>query len=278
MAHQFRRLGGWPLAGTLLVHAAFAAGLWASGKLEKKKKEKPIEVEFEVEEPPPPPPKKVEPPPPPPPKKVEVEPPKPPPKEEPPKRVQPPPRRPPPRVARTQPPPKNTPPPPENPNPDPAPGPTEGTDDAPYKLPDPVPGGSFGTPAKGKQGLRSGTSVGAGGSKKGSGPPPPPPPAPVSIASIKKRPMPIGNTDFISAKNYPEQAKKSRIEGQVKVKLVIDASGKVVQRTLIQRLGYGLDQLAMKFATRLRFTPAIDSNDKPVAATVVWTFTFTLPK
>lgn len=267
-----------PIVGTLMFHLAFGAGLWGSGKFERKKKKKPETVEFEVE-----PPKVVETKPKPLPKKVAIAPklapPKVDPKQPPPKRQRT--RRPPPpqNTRRLPPPPKNQPPPPENtdPNPDPAPG--EGSDDTPYRLTGAVPSGTFGTPRVGGQGRRSGTGTGGGGSKKGVGKPgPPPAPKPVSIAAIKRRPMPIGNTDFISAKDYPAAAKQQNIQGQVKVRLIINDKGAVVKRTLIKRLGYGLDQLALKYAKRLRFKPAIDTNDKAVAAQIVWTFTFTLPK
>jgi TonB family protein len=64
----------------------------------------------------------------------------------------------------------------------------------------------------------------------------------------------------------------------VKVRLKVDETGKVANRSLVTRLGHGLDELALKLATRLHFKPAIDTADKPVPATVVWTFTFTLPR
>jgi protein TonB len=96
---------------------------------------------------------------------------------------------------------------------------------------------------------------------------------------IKKRPVPIGDTDFVDInKNYPEAAKLNSIEGKVKVKILVDAQGKATRRQLVTKLGYGLDALAMRLAKKLRFEPALDTNDKAVPATVVWTFQFTLPK
>ena len=69
------------------------------------------------------------------------------------------------------------------------------------------------------------------------------------------------------------------MEGTIKVRIVVDASGKVRGRPKrITRLGHGLDQLEIRWARKLRFRPAIDSNDSPVPATVVWTFNFTLPR
>src|SRR5262249_61073386 len=104
-------------------------------------------------------------------------------------------------------------------------------------------------------------------------------PAPVSVAELKNMPQPIGDTDFIEAhKDYPADARRLGVEGQVKVRLVVDAQGQVASRQLVTRLGHGLDQLALRLAGRLRFHPALDTSDRPVAAVVVWTFTFTLPR
>ena len=128
----------------------------------------------------------------------------------------------------------------------------------------------------------SGDGDGGGGSGTGGGgaaPAAPAAPAPVSVASIKTMPQPVGDTDFVEAhKDYPPEAKQLGIEGQVKVKLVVDAEGNVAKKSLVTRLGHGLDELALRLAGKLRFRPAIDTDDRPVPATVVWTFTFTLPQ
>jgi TonB family protein len=92
--------------------------------------------------------------------------------------------------------------------------------------------------------------------------------APAPAAPIRRR----------SATDYPPDARRLGIEGQVKVRLKVDAEGNVASRSLVTRLGHGLDELALRLAARLRFKPAIDTSDKPVPATVVWTFTFTLPR
>lgn len=126
----------------------------------------------------------------------------------------------------------------------------------------------------------SGNGSGKGGGGKSGGTGPASVHVPVSIAMLKKRPMPIGDTDFVDArKNYPQSAKNNGIEGTIKVKLLVDAKGQVRGKPiLITPLGHGLDQLAIRLAKKLRFSPAIDTNNKPVPATVVWTFRFTLPK
>ena len=47
---------------------------------------------------------------------------------------------------------------------------------------------------------------------------------------------------------------------------------------LLNRLGHGLDELALKRAAEIEFEPARDTDDRPVTSVVVWTFTMTLPK
>ncbi len=142
------------------------------------------------------------------------------------------------------------------------------------------PGGSIPV-ARGTPTTRRVGSDGTGKSKGGGGAPTATGTATirtVSVASLKRRPKPIGDTDFVDArKNYPAAARRLSVEGSIKVRLVIDAEGTVRQRKLIKKLGHGLDELALRLAAKLRFEPAIDTDDKPVAAVVVWTFHFTLP-
>jgi TonB family protein len=168
-------------------------------------------------------------------------------------------------------------PPPPGPTGEPAPGWAVDTPNAdqPYQIGD-VPVGQARAPGgRGKGGTGGGAGTGGGGSdpaatgEDGT----------VSVAAIKTMPQPIGDTDFVDAtRDYPPDAKRLGVEGQVKVRLKVDATGKVATRSLVTRLGHGLDELALKLANRLRFKPAIDTSDRPVPATVVWTFTFTLPR
>jgi periplasmic protein TonB len=111
--------------------------------------------------------------------------------------------------------------------------------------------------------------AGAGGTR---------PPAPVSVASIKKRALPIGDVDYVSLRDYPEAARKLSISGEVKVRLIVDEHGNVTDRTLVKKLGHGLDELAMSLAAKLRFEPAVDSEDREVRSVVVWSFEFVAPE
>ncbi len=184
------------------------------------------------------------------------------------------------RTTETKPPPQSTPTPEET---EPAPGPDDDLGEAApvWVMPDQGEGGTVpvakGTPTTRRVGAGGkGESTGGGGRPESTGKSIP---EPVSVASIKRRPMPIGNTDFVDAhKDYPEEAKRLGIEGSLKVKLVVDEEGRVADRELVNRLGYGLDELALKLAKRLRFEPAIDTEGRSVAAVVVWTFHFTLPR
>ncbi|MDX2091456.1 MAG: energy transducer TonB [Kofleriaceae bacterium] len=105
------------------------------------------------------------------------------------------------------------------------------------------------------------------------------PPAPVSVATIKKRAMPKGDQSYFDAgKEYPAEARQLGIEGAIRVRLVVDAQGTVTSAVLLNKLGHGLDELAMRRAKQLQFEPAIDTNDRAVSSVVVWTFNMTLPK
>jgi periplasmic protein TonB len=104
-------------------------------------------------------------------------------------------------------------------------------------------------------------------------------PRPVSIATIKTRALPRGDYGYFGAgKDYPPEARALGIEGSIRVRLVVDEHGKVTSHMLLNKLGHGLDELAMKRAAEIEFEAARDTDDHPVTSVVVWTFTMTLPK
>ncbi|MBE7454414.1 MAG: TonB family protein [Kofleriaceae bacterium] len=82
---------------------------------------------------------------------------------------------------------------------------------------------------------------------------------------------------FDARKSYPAEARRLGVEGKIRVRLLVDATGKVTQARLLGGLGHGLDELALARARAIEFEPALDSDDRPVASVVIWTFTFTLP-
>jgi TonB family protein len=265
-----RRTESRAFAATLIIHAALLAALYVAGLLVGPRQLGPEYVEMEIVELPPPPPT----PPPPPVPEPEPEPEPeaaPPPEPPPPSRVQP---RVQPRVETPRPPVP------------PAPGPVTSSDaPAPVvRLDGIAPGGigavpvAVGTPTGrkvGRGGTGTNTTGGGDGEPSATGAPVV---APVSIASIKKRAQPL-NADIIDTRGmYTPDAKRLAVEGQIKVRLVVDEGGRVVQRRLLIKLGYGLDEAAMEKAQELRFEPAIDTNDKPVQSVVIWTFTFVMPE
>jgi TonB family protein len=125
----------------------------------------------------------------------------------------------------------------------------------------------------GRGGSGGGTGAGSGA---GSGDEAP---KPVSVATIKTGAQPKGGYDYFDAgKDYPPEARTLGIEGDIRVRLVVDEHGNVKSHVLLNQLGHGLDELAMKRAAELEFDPAKDTDDHPVTSVVVWTFHMTLPK
>ena len=104
-------------------------------------------------------------------------------------------------------------------------------------------------------------------------------PMPASIATIKTRAMPHGDFSYWDAgKDYPAEAKSLGIEGVIRVRLIVDEHGKVKSAVLLNKLGHGLDEMALRRAQQIEFDPAKDTNDQPVTSVVVWTFNMELPK
>jgi TonB family protein len=122
----------------------------------------------------------------------------------------------------------------------------------------------------GRGGSGGGTGSGAG---SGSGEAAP---APVSIATIKTRARAKGDYDY--TKEYPAEARQLGIEGDIRVRLTVDDQGKVKAAVPLNRLGHGLDELALAWARKIEFDPARDTDDRPVTSVVVWTFHMILPK
>lgn len=122
---------------------------------------------------------------------------------------------------------------------------------------------------------RGGSGTGTGeGSSSGSGDAP----TPMSVATIKTRAMPRSDYAHEEIKDFPVEAKRLGIEGKIRVKLIVDEHGVVKSAVLLNKLGSGLDELAMAKAKAIVFDPAKDTDDHPVASVVVWTFDMVAPK
>jgi periplasmic protein TonB len=191
--------------------------------------------------------------------------------------VPPPPKAPAPQRIRTpappEPPPTVPPPPPDTP-PDPSPGgaPVISEPDlAPAATGVGVAVGPRNTGHVGRGGTGTGTGAGEGAGSAEA-------PKPMSVATIKTRAMPHGDYSYQETKDYPLEAKQLGIEGKIRVKLVVDEHGLVKSAVLLNRLGHGLDELALRRAKEIVFDPAKDTDDHAVASVVVWTFDLTLPR
>jgi protein TonB len=123
----------------------------------------------------------------------------------------------------------------------------------------------------GRGGTGTGTASGSGAGSADT-------PQPMSIATIKTRAMPKGDYSYEQEKDYPAEAKRLGIEGKIRVKLIVDERGEVKSATLLNKLGHGLDELALARANAIKFDPAKDTDDHPVTSVVVWTFDLELPK
>jgi TonB family protein len=55
---------------------------------------------------------------------------------------------------------------------------------------------------------------------------------------------------------YTEEARKMRVQGEVVLSVVFEASGKLRVLGVVRGLGYGLDEAARNAAEQIRFRPA----------------------
>jgi TonB family protein len=77
-------------------------------------------------------------------------------------------------------------------------------------------------------------------------------------AEILSKPTPI----------YTEEARAKRIEGEVLLEVVLEASGKLRVLRIVRGLGHGLDDAAVHAAEQIRFKPALQDG-QPSDSTVV---------
>jgi TonB family protein len=62
---------------------------------------------------------------------------------------------------------------------------------------------------------------------------------------------------------YTPEARALKLEGQVVVAVIFKANGEIVVQNVVQGLGHGLDEMAVKAAQHIKYKPAI-SNGQPV--------------
>ena len=85
----------------------------------------------------------------------------------------------------------------------------------------------------------------------------------------------IGGLDSIEI-NYPDEAKKEKVEGTVIVQLIVGKDGSVNDPKVIEGVGYGCDEEAIRAVQRLRFKPGYN-NGKPVNVNYTIPIYFILP-
>jgi protein TonB len=73
---------------------------------------------------------------------------------------------------------------------------------------------------------------------------------------------------------YPEAARSARIQGRIKLDVLVRADGSVGEVTPLNKLGYGLEETAVRALKRCRFRPGHDGT-QPVATRITYTYTFT---
>ncbi len=69
---------------------------------------------------------------------------------------------------------------------------------------------------------------------------------------------------------YSDEAMERDAWGKAWLLLDVDATGKVLRVKLVKRPGFGLDDIAVKEAMKLRFEPALDENAKPMRTSIYW--------
>jgi periplasmic protein TonB len=89
--------------------------------------------------------------------------------------------------------------------------------------------------------------------------------AKVVPAEILSKPTPI----------YTQEARSKKIEGEVLLEVVFEASGKIHVLRVIRGLGYGLDDAAVHAAEQIRFKPALQDG-QPADSTAVLHIIFQL--
>ena len=79
---------------------------------------------------------------------------------------------------------------------------------------------------------------------------------------------------------YPPDAERAGVEGKVRLRVALDARGRVSSARVLRGLGHGLDEAAVEALThRCHFTPAISTDGQPVPFVIEsYSFLFELPR
>lgn len=100
-------------------------------------------------------------------------------------------------------------------------------------------------------------------------------PSPADGGLITEGLRPLNMIEINKSIRRTQEAIEKNIEGQIRMKLLVDQTGTVKKVTAINSLGYGLDKVAMDAAWQLRFIAA-KIKSQNVALETYYTVKFTL--
>jgi protein TonB len=78
--------------------------------------------------------------------------------------------------------------------------------------------------------------------------------------------------------DYPLQARRLNVDGEVLLKVGIDRKGVVRTVRVIKKVGYGLDEAAVQAMWKFRFSPARMQNGEPVDVQITYKYRFHAPE
>ncbi len=96
----------------------------------------------------------------------------------------------------------------------------------------------------------------------------------IKFHCIYEKPPKLQNKPKIE---YPEQAKKMKLEGTVFVEIDIDSTGNVCALRIVKSINKIFNQAAIDAAKNFKFKPA-KIGGKPISARIVWPVKFNLPR
>lgn len=70
---------------------------------------------------------------------------------------------------------------------------------------------------------------------------------------------------FLPRPDWTEEARRNRIQGKVLLNALFTTEGQVRDIQVVRGLGYGLDEMAIDAARRIRFNPATDPSGRPIS-------------
>jgi TonB family protein len=148
-----------------------------------------------------------------------------------------------------------------------------------------VPGGGVAVPASAGPGDVGGTPGAPRGPRRsGAGPAPSPDvgpersrgSAPVDLGSVTQAPGLVGKpSDAELRAAYPEAARRQGLDGDVRLEILVDETGRVTRVKLVRPAGNGFDAAAERLIRKHRFRPAQKAG-QPVAVWIPWTYKFRL--